>query len=147
MEKSTDERTWCPSSPPDRPESVVLGVHDGSTVTYLAMPIPAREALEMVPPGVEPRDVIRFASFCDQACRHRVGTDCGLVTKVAVAAPVADDPSLPRCHLRPRCQWWRQSGIEACRRCSLIQTAVYEPDEQLRRIGDPEVAPDGLLPT
>src|SRR4051812_48047186 len=112
---ANDEKTWCPSSPADRPEAVVLGVHAGADgLSYLASPVPAQEAVAMVPAGVSPTQIIRFAAFCDTACKHRMGQDCGLVAKVAVAAPVTDESTLPRCHLRPRCQWWRQSGADAC---------------------------------
>jgi hypothetical protein len=134
----SDGATWCPSSPADRPESVVLGVHAGPDgLTYLASPVAAQEAVALVPTDIEPTRVLRFASFCDQACAHRRGNDCGLVEKVSVAAPSADSYQLPRCHLRPKCQWWVQAGVDACRRCSLVETLQYEPDDLTRQIADP----------
>jgi hypothetical protein len=141
-----DNRTWCPSAPADRPEAVVLGVHAGpGGLSYLTTPVPAAEAVEQVPEGIEPTDILRFAAHCTRSCGHHTGTGCGLVTKVVLAAPTTADP-LPRCHLRGHCQWWRQSGRAACERCPLVRTTApeAEADELTRQVADPALGPDDL---
>ena len=141
-----DNRTWCPSAPADRPEAVVLGVHaDSDGLSYLAEPVPAADALDLVPDGIEPTHVLRFAAFCDQACMHRRGNDCELASKVVVL-PTISLHALPRCHLRPRCQWWKQSGADACRQCPLVRTTAPEADadELTKQIADPTLNLDDL---
>ncbi|MEU6777071.1 hypothetical protein [Streptomyces sp. NPDC046759] len=136
---------WCPSAKPDRPEAVVLGVHaDSEGLTYLETPVPAAEATAMLPPDVLPTRVLRFAGHCYAECAQRVGDSCGLVTKVALHAPTATAANLPRCHLRPRCKWWRQVGVDACHRCPLVVHDVREDEELAKRIADPGVAPDDV---
>jgi hypothetical protein len=143
----SEDRTWCPSAPADRPEAVLLGVHAGSDgLSYLDAPVPAAEALAMVPEGVEATTFMRFAAHCTRACGHHTGTGCGLVTKVALAAPTVHDHRLPRCHLRGQCQWWRQTGVTACRRCPLVRTELAEAqaDELTHKLADPAVRPQDL---
>lgn len=142
-----DEPTWCPSAPADRPEAVLLGVHAGPDgLSYLNEPVPAAEALALVPEGVDAGNIMRFAAHCTRACQHNTGNSCGLVAKVSLAAPTVDDRTLPRCHLRSRCQWWRQSQAAACRRCPLVRTesAAAEADDLTRQFADPSVGPDDL---
>ncbi|WP_328540372.1 hypothetical protein [Streptomyces sp. NBC_00344] len=134
---------WCPSSKPDRPEAVVLGVHaDSDGLSYLDTPVPAAEATVFLPVDVLPTKAIRFAAHCYAECAQRVGDDCGLVTKVARHAPSVEESSLPKCHLRPRCKWWQQTGIDACRRCPLVVHDVKVGDELTMRIANPNVAAD-----
>jgi hypothetical protein len=138
--------TWCPSAPPNRAESVVLGVHVGRPegLVYLGNPVPAADAVTEIPADVTPASVVRFAAHCDQACAHRLGRDCGLVSKVAAAAPSTEAHALPRCHLRPNCQWWVQVGPDACRRCPLVTTVVYQDDELMKRVSDPRLSTEDL---
>ena len=84
MERTEQTVSWCPSGLADRPESVVLGVRSGEDgdVAYLAEPVPAHEVMSLIPEGIEPRRVLRFASHCESDCRQRVGDTCGLVTRV-----------------------------------------------------------------
>jgi hypothetical protein len=141
-----DDRTWCPSSQPDRPEAVVLGVHAGTSngLTYLTDPAPAREAVELIPADLDPTRVVRFAGHCESICKHNSGNSCTLISKISVGAPEADERALPKCHLRPRCQWWVQVGVAACRRCPLISTVIYEDDTYMKPISDPEVSVDEI---
>ncbi|HEU5111399.1 MAG TPA: hypothetical protein VFT95_22890 [Micromonosporaceae bacterium] len=113
-------------------------------MTYVDHPMPAPDAAGLVPEGVEPTRVLRFASPCEATCGHRVGGGCGLVTKVAAAAVPVQIATLPRCHLRSRCTWWAQAGADACHRCPLIRTAGYEDDLRMRLISDPDIDLDQL---
>jgi len=141
------EVTWCPSGLADRPESVVLGVRsveDGG-VAYLAEPVPAADVVDMVPAGIEPRRILRFASFCESECLHRSGNACGLVDRItAVPVPEAPGASAPRCHLRARCKWWRQRGLDACRRCPAVTTVPLAADELGTLVADPATTREQL---
>ncbi|QDY75603.1 hypothetical protein [Streptomyces qinzhouensis] len=131
--------TWCPSGRPDRPESQVLGVRSGQDgkVVYLERPLPAAEVLGAVPEGVEPTRVLRFASHCVSACVHRRGNDCTLVERVGVLPAAGETRSVPRCHLRDRCQWWQQTGVSACYRCPAVATATFQEDALATLVADP----------
>ncbi|MYS63284.1 hypothetical protein GTW66_03885 [Streptomyces sp. SID5473] len=131
--------TWCPSGRPDRPESQVLGVRSGEDgkVVYLERPMPAAEVLGAVPEGIEPTRVLRFASHCVSACVHRRGNDCTLVERVGVLPAAGEARSVPRCHLRSRCQWWQQTGVSACHRCPAVATAVLQEDTLTTLVADP----------
>ncbi|MFD3918918.1 hypothetical protein [Streptomyces sp. NPDC058595] len=137
--------TWCPSGQALAPEAVVLGVRSQSdgTLAYLATPAPAREVLPMIPEGIEPTRVLRFASHCVSSCAHRLNNDCTLIDKVRTL-PAADEQPLPRCHLRARCQWWQQTGRAACGRCPAVSTSVHASDALNSLIADPTVTPDQL---
>ncbi len=130
-------RTWCPSGEAHAPESVVLGVRSGpgGRLAYLADPVPAGEVLGDIPPDVEPRRVLRFASHCVTGCANRRGDDCTLVTRVLARPP--EVRAVPRCHLRSQCQWWNQVGVEACRRCPAVSTLHHTDDELAELVADP----------
>lgn len=138
--------TWCPSGQANSPESVVLGVRSGDNgrVTYLADPVPASEVLGSIPEGIEPTRVLRFASHCVSACAHRKGNDCGLLQRVLAVPPPDDTRAVPRCHLRPQCKWWNQTGVDACYRCPAVSTSVYTHDELGTLIADPTATPEQL---
>ncbi|MGW6685478.1 hypothetical protein [Streptomyces sp. NPDC054961] len=106
---------------------------DGPPV-YLPAPLPAAEVLAGLPPGTEPRRLLRLASHCVPHCLNREGDTCTLALRLTAlpqpAAPPA--PALPACHLRPDCAWWTQSGPAACRAC---------PDVATRRPGPGRPAP------
>jgi len=115
---------WCPSGAAYAPESVVLGVRsrvDGP-VDYLADPVPAASVLDLVPQDIEPRRVLRFASYCVTECLNRRGDDCTLIERVVATYPEEGAEGVPRCHLRADCKWWGQAGIAACRRCPAVAT-------------------------
>lgn len=130
---------WCPSGVADAPESVVLGVRSGTDgrVTYLAEPVPAATALDLVPADIEPRRVLRFASHCVADCVNRRGNDCTLIERVTAAYPEAESASVPRCHLRADCKWWGQAGLDACRRCPAIATRHHTDEELATLVADP----------
>ncbi|MFI5618838.1 hypothetical protein [Streptomyces sp. NPDC051567] len=138
--------TWCPSGEARAPESVVLGVRSGrdGRVTYLADPVPASGVLGSVPEGIEPTRVLRFASHCVSACVNRRGEDCALVERVLTLPSPADTRAVPRCHLRARCQWWRQTGVDACHRCPAVTTATFREDELATLVADPSTTPAQL---
>ncbi|MER5640976.1 hypothetical protein ABT095_29005 [Kitasatospora sp. NPDC002227] len=136
---------WCPSGQAHAPESVVLGVRsqeDGG-VTYLAEPIPAAEALPLIPEGIEPTRVLRFASHCVSACSHRSGSECTLISKIRTLPPKAD-ANLPHCHLRHDCKWWSQVGAEACGRCPAVVTTILATETTVGMAADPSVTPEQL---
>jgi hypothetical protein len=138
--------SWCPSGLPNAPESVVLGVRSGPSgqVTYLAEPIPATAVAQAVPEGIPPTRVLRFASHCTASCANRIGTECGLINRVTVLPPTLETGSVPRCHLRPRCKWWEQKGVEACLRCPGVATIARENDEFGALVANPATTPEQL---
>jgi hypothetical protein len=147
---------WCPSAQPADPQAVVLGVHagNGTEIVYLDAPVPAKDVLDVVPPGVDPTRVARFAAHCVDDCRHRVGADCGLITKILIAVPTvprtgqpapttgvpAPRAALPACHLRAKCKWFAQEGPTACTRCPLVGTYVTAGDQEREMLADPGVS-------
>ncbi|PZT77570.1 MULTISPECIES: hypothetical protein [unclassified Streptomyces] len=145
MDEKETPTSWCPSGDAHAPESVVLGVRSGQDgrVVYLADPVPASQVLGDVPEGVEPRRILRFASHCVSGCANRRGNDCTLIERV-LAAPPAAESNVPRCHLRARCQWWAQSGVEGCRRCPAVSTRHLADDELSGLIADPSTTREQL---
>ena len=138
--------TWCPSGAPDRPESVVLGVRSGpeGQVVYLDAPLPAAEVLGSIPEGIAPTRVLRFASHCVSECVNRVGEECGLIERIRTVPSGPVEPAVPRCHLRPRCTWWHQVGVDACRRCPAVVT-LNSPDDELNTlVADPATTHEQL---
>ncbi|WP_107358032.1 hypothetical protein [Streptomyces agglomeratus] len=138
--------TWCPSGAADRPESQVLGVRSGQDgqVVYLEQPVAAADVLGAVPAGIEPTRVLRFASHCVSACAHRRGNDCTLVERVQTLPAAREERSVPRCHLRSRCQWWQQAGVSACDRCPAVTTATFREDPLATLVADPATTPEQL---
>ena len=145
-EQSQRPVTWCPSGSPDRPESVVLGVRSGpeGQVVYLDAPLPAAEVLGSIPEGISPTRVLRFASHCVSECVNRVGEDCGLIERMRVvpSGPVAS--TVPQCHLRPRCTWWHQAGVDACHRCPAVVTLNSPEDGLITLVADPATTHEQL---
>ncbi len=147
MESSTEQTvSWCPSGLADRPESVVLGVRSGEDggVVYLADPVPARDVVGLVPEGVEPRRVLRFASHCESDCRQRVGTECGLVNRIVALPGPPQGSAVPRCHLRQQCMWWSQNGVAACHRCPAVSSLVTKDDDLGNLVADPSTTKEQL---
>lgn len=144
----TDASTpsWCPSGDAHAPESVVLGVRSGpgGQVTYLADPVPAADVLGSIPAGVSPTRVLRFASHCVSDCANRRGDDCTLVERVLRVPAKEQTRAVPRCHLRNQCQWWRQTGVDACHRCPAVSTANYQDDALSELVADPSTTPEQL---
>ncbi|MDQ1742758.1 MAG: hypothetical protein QOE23_1097 [Pseudonocardiales bacterium] len=117
----------------------MLGVRSADTgrLAYLAEPVPAGEVLGEIPEGIEPTRILRFASHCSTSCPHRRGADCSLVERVIVAAPPSTTVTVPRCHLRPKCQWWHQKGVAACHQCPAVSTAFEADDALTSLVADP----------
>ncbi|MEU9098448.1 hypothetical protein [Streptomyces sp. NPDC048361] len=134
-----DHIRWCPSGDAHRPESVVLGVRSGENgqVVYLDQPVPAADALSGIPEGIAPHRVLRFASHCTSACANRVGDDCTLIQRIQALPSPRDTGTVPRCHLRPHCTWWSQTGVDACHRCPGLTTLNSADDELAALVADP----------
>ncbi|WP_244316101.1 hypothetical protein [Streptomyces albidochromogenes] len=124
----------------------MLGVRSGEDghVVYLDGPVAAAEVLGVVPAGIEPTRVLRFASHCVSACAHRRGNDCTLVERVRTLPSAREERSVPRCHLRGRCQWWQQAGVSACHRCPAVTTATFREDTLATLVADPATTPEQL---
>ncbi|MEW1838389.1 hypothetical protein AB0392_10575 [Nonomuraea angiospora] len=139
-------QTWCPSGPADSPESVVLGVHAGESedLSYVASPVPAAEVIGLLPSDIDPARVLRFASHCRDECAHRRENRCSLIDRIMILEPPAGDHTVPRCHLRPRCTWWTQVGVEACRRCPFVTRAIRGETEREVLIADPATTQEQL---
>lgn len=133
------EPTWCPSGKARAPESVVLGVRskENGQVTYLASPVPAADIVPAIPPDIDPRRILRFASHCESGCANRSGNSCTLINRLMKLPPEAASKSVPRCHLRPHCQWWTQHGVSACHRCPAVVTSVPASDTARTFVADP----------
>ncbi|MFG2716717.1 hypothetical protein ACGFW5_00170 [Streptomyces sp. NPDC048416] len=131
--------TWCPSGDAHRPESVVLGVRSGDNgrVVYLDEPVPAADALASIPEGIAPHRILRFASHCTSACANRVGDDCSLIERIQVLPSPSGTGAVPRCHLRPHCTWWNQTGVDACHRCPALATLNSPQDPLAALVADP----------
>lgn len=146
VENAEPEVSWCPSGASNRPESLVLGVRsaDDGSVAYLDEPVPAADVLGMVPEGIEPRRILRFASHCEASCGNRVGTQCGLVDRITAVPAPPHAQAVPRCHLRTRCKWWQQRGVEACHRCPAVSTLMLAEDELGNLVADPATTQEQL---
>ncbi|MFC1408916.1 hypothetical protein ACEZCY_06415 [Streptacidiphilus sp. N1-12] len=147
MESTTEQTvSWCPSGLADRPESVVLGVRSGEdgSVAYLAEPVPAKEVISLVPEGIEPRRILRFASHCESDCRQRVGTECGLVNRIVALPGPPRGSAVPRCHLRSQCMWWNQRGVDACHHCPAVSSLVSKDDDLGNLVADPSTTQEQL---
>jgi hypothetical protein len=99
--------------------------------------------LGSIPEGIPPTRVLRFANHCLSECPNRIGESCGLIERFQVAKPPAAE-NAPRCHLRPRCKWWQQVGLEACRRCPAITTMNSPDDQVMALVADPATTLDQL---
>jgi hypothetical protein len=106
--------------------------------------VPAAEVVGLVPEGVEPRRVLRFASHCESNCAQRVGSECGLVDRILALPDPARDSAVPRCHLRTQCKWWRQRGVDACHRCPAVVSLVRTDDGLGNLVADPSTTREQL---
>lgn len=135
----------CPSAQPSA-EGVVIGVVTGTTeerrIGYLNEPQPVTDAILAMAAPAEPAQVFRMAAPCmGEGCKHFAGGDCNLVKRiVASLEPVVS--SLPPCHIRPTCRWFRQEGRVACVRCPQVVTNTYDGTEFQRWVADPDALQD-----
>ncbi|MFJ5551868.1 hypothetical protein [Streptomyces sp. NPDC093225] len=147
MDDSAEQQvSWCPSGEAHRPESVVLGVRSGENgqVVYLAEPVPAADVLATIPEGIAPNRVLRFASHCVSECANRVGDACGLIDRIETLPVPEAGGAVPRCHLRPRCKWWGQAGVDACHRCPAVSTLNPRDDRLAELVADPDTTLEQL---
>jgi hypothetical protein len=115
----------CPSAP-CRPGAKVIGVvGPGPRVGYIEPPLPVdSEFVESASANGPPEQRFRFADECVSCgCQWWDGARCG-VSDAALELRSAERTSqdLPRCGIRPRCQWFAQNGRAACEVCPLIVT-------------------------
>jgi hypothetical protein len=57
-----------------------------------------------------------------------VGSECGLVNRIVALPGPPQGSAVPRCHLRTRRMWWRQTGVSACHRCPAVSSLVTADD-------------------
>ena len=115
---------------------VVAELKEGARVRYLEEPVPVTDELRALTQPVDPRRVLRVAAPCaGAACHHFEAGVCRLAERVVGQLPEASTKP-PPCRLRPRCRWWRQEGIAACRRCPQLITQLTVPSELMRSVAD-----------
>ena len=109
---------------------LVRGTVDEPRVFPLAKPQPVTPELLALAAPVRPTEVFRFAAPCaGTACSHFDGAKCQLAGRfVKLLPPVT--ATLPPCHLRTNCRWWRQEGRAACLRCPQLVTESEPKDER-----------------
>lgn len=144
-----DDAALCPSAQPGWTDAIAIGVvggtADGPEVSHFPAALPITPDLLRLAEPVTPAEVFRFAAPClTRGCQHYKGEACHLVARVVSTLGEAVD-DLPRCAIRPRCQWWRQEGPLACRRCPQIVTDNYNPSEAVRLASDPVSPVEGRL--
>ena len=138
----------CPSSVPEAPGAVVIGVVGGSVdrprVRYLDVPAPVTDELLQLTGPVAATEVLRIAAPCiGSACRHFADRQCALAAKAARLLPqVTND--LPECAIRPECRWFGQEGKAACLRCPQVIREDVRPSPQMRLAADPTIAVEAV---
>lgn len=131
------DKTLCPSSLPELPNSKIFGVVEGTIampkVTYLSEPLPATPALLAAASPAEPTEVFRIAAPCIVGgCQHFSEGQCQLAQRIVSRLPEVTD-SLPDCPIRSDCRWWQQEGKQACLRCPQLVRLSYEASPTLRQ--------------
>jgi hypothetical protein len=129
----------CPSAQPEMVDCRVIGIVHGNApkqyVDLLAVAAESRPLLDLIPKEIRPTEVLRFAAPCaEDACIHFADGACNLAKNIVTTLPHGP-VDLKHCSIRPSCRWWRQEGVEACRRCSLVITEPFAPTEALRSLG------------
>ena len=119
---------FCPSAQPSLGNSMVLGTVNRlgaePSITLLEHPVKVTEGTILAFGGshVRPTDVFRFAAPCEQCgCNNWSGSSCRVAERLVQILP-ASSSELPRCKLRPVCQWFAQEGGAACVRCPQVRT-------------------------
>jgi hypothetical protein len=138
---SSGAESLCPSAQPHMADAMVFGVVGGTPerprTGYLMSAAEVSDELLALAGPVEPTEVFRFAAPCARGgCQHFYGSSCRLAGKVVAMLPTVTEEA-PPCRIRPRCQWWRQEGVAACRRCPQIVTQDYTASRVLRDAADP----------
>jgi hypothetical protein len=119
----------CPSARCE-PGATLLGiVNTDGTVGFVSPEAQVDETfVEIAHRGRAPESRFRFAAPCQEgACRHWSGHECRLISTIrdeAIAHGVAGDRKgrVPACAIRPRCRWYAQEGLDACRVCPMVVT-------------------------
>lgn len=132
----------CPSSVGvvDGSAKVFGVVHDdGSSqrTHYLSKPVLLTPDLLGLTEAVSPDRILRVANACvEDACAHFDGNTCRLVNRIRQnLRPIVSE--LPKCGIRHSCRWWRQEGVEACKRCPQIIRESFTDDEAFVRAAAP----------
>jgi hypothetical protein len=131
----------CPSADPRLPDAKVLGIvrdPDGAhAVDILPELVDPQPLIDLIPAELPVRSILRFAASCQESrCGHFAAGKCGLATRIVAQLPEVAD-RIARCAIRPRCRWWRQEGIAACRRCPQVLTEPYAPSDTMVLVATP----------
>jgi hypothetical protein len=142
--KTSDHAVQCPSARPDLPDATLLGVvRDPSAadaVEILPVTVDAQPLIDLIPEGVPVGSILRFAAGCrESACAHFADERCRLASRIVADLPEVVD-RIARCAIRPRCRWWRQEGIAACRRCPQILTEPLAATEAMIAVATPQTS-------
>lgn len=140
---ATQATPLCPSAHPQGEGARVFAVMGGTATqphaSYLDQVLPLTEAIRALAGPVDAAEVFRVAAPCATgACQHfdSAGQACKLVRKTVQLAPMVVQ-RLPRCAIRTACQWWRQEGAAACRRCPQVATLNPAASDAVRLAADP----------
>lgn len=107
------------------------------SVDYLAESTPVTEELLRLAEPLPPTEIFRIAAECAEGdCAHWSVDACSLVERVVDLVP-AESLTLPRCDVRRQCQWFAQSGRDACRRCARVVTQNVDPTAAMRMAATP----------
>jgi len=133
----------CPSAQPDWPDSVAIGIVNGSAdeprMRHFDVPMLVNDELLALSAPVAPTEVFRFAATCiGSKCAHFQGQQCRLVSNIVQLLPAVVD-QLPVCAIRPKCRWWQQEGKAACVRCPQVVTDNYNPSDGMRFAAAPTI--------
>lgn len=135
----------CPSSQPDRPDSVVIGVVSqggGTKVAHLQQVVPVNFVRDLIPETIPITAVVRVASTCAEGnCRHFTGRKCSLASRIVAGLPEVVE-RLSACTIRSSCRWWHQEGPAACYRCPQIVTEPLNPSNAMREVATPHAQPE-----
>jgi hypothetical protein len=123
-----EARRFCPSAQPSLDNSLILGTvahHNGEPeVRLLEHPVKVTQGTILAFAGTEiqPTQVFRFAAPCEKCgCNNWSGTNCRVAERLVQILPWPGH-DLPKCKLRPVCQWFAQEGGAACWSCRHVQT-------------------------
>lgn len=133
----------CPSADPRLPDAKVIGIvraaGEQAAVELLPVAVEPQLVIDLIPAELPVRSVLRFAGSCQEsACAHFSAGRCELASRVVAQLPEVVD-RIARCAIRPRCKWWHQEGIAACRRCPQILTEPLAATGTMVAVATPHV--------
>lgn len=131
----------CPSADPRLPDAKVIGIVTGedaaAPVRILPVAAEPQPLIDLIPDALPVRSVLRFSGSCQEsACAHFSAGRCELASRVVAQLPEVVD-RIARCAIRPRCRWWRQEGVAACRRCPQVLTEPFAPSDTMVAVATP----------